>query len=181
MQLSSPVDGVHLVVALLVLLGCTHIALRIDRVVVAPACRRCDGHTCLKHRSSFRHRHQRVPAAIRPAPDTNALFVHIALLSQPYCRFHLITRLQFTQSQIGTLLKGSPATACTAIVHTHTDISLLGKILFQDSSVSAHADTPLVEHLLIAGTAILVHDDRVFLRWVEVLGFYHPAVQFHAL
>ena len=69
-QLRRSGDGVHLVVASLVLIGSP---------LEAPARRRSNRHTSLEHRPSLRHRHQRVPATIRPAPDADPFLIDIRL------------------------------------------------------------------------------------------------------
>ena len=180
-QLLGPCYGVHLVVALGVLLRRTHVALRVNRVIESPARRRSNSHTSLEDRPSLRHRHQRVPAAVRPAPDAYAALVDVGLLSQPQGRLHLVARLELAQPQVRALLKLGPATARAAVVHTDADVALLTEILLHDGAVAAHADAPLIEHLLRARAAILVHDDGIALVRVEVLGLNHPAVQHHTL
>lgn len=108
MQLRSPGNRVHLVVSSLVFLRSPHIAFGIDGIVEAPACWWSDSHPSPKDRTSLRHRHQRIPSPIRPAPDSNPLFVDIRLTTQPQSRFHLVAGLQFAQPEIGTFLKLCP-------------------------------------------------------------------------
>ena len=83
MQLGGSADRIHLVVSSLVLLRSTHIPLRIDGVIKPPACRRGDGDTSPEDRAAFRHRHQRIPATIRPTPDTDTVRIDKRLLTQP--------------------------------------------------------------------------------------------------
>ena len=160
----GPGNRIHLVIALGVLLRSTHIALSVNGVVESPVGRRSNSHPRSKHGATFRHGHQRIPSTIRPAPDTNPALVYIALLAKPDGSLNLIARLQFTQPHIGTLLEICPTSACATIVHTDTNIALLTEILFENSSIAVHANPPLVEHLLIARTAILIHDDGILLR-----------------
>ena len=181
MQLRSPEYRIHLVVTAFVFIRCTHITLRIDGVIIAPAGRRSYRHTSLEDRTSLRHRHQRVPATIRPSPDTDSLFVDISLLTKPQSRFHLITCLEFTQTEIGTFLEVSPSATSSAIIHTNTDIALLSQILLQDSTLSAHTDSPLVQHLLITWATILIHNHRILGRRIEIGRLHHPSIQFHTL
>ena len=86
-------DGTDAVVAIGVLVGRAHEALGIDGVVEAPARGRGDGDAAAEYGPPFAHGHQRVPAAIAPAPNGDVLFVDIALLSQPQGSFHLVLGL----------------------------------------------------------------------------------------
>ncbi len=83
MQLGGSADRIHLVVSSLVLLRSTHIPLRVDGVIKPPACRRGNSDTSPEDGAPFGHRHQCVPATIRPAPNAYTVLVDIRLLSQP--------------------------------------------------------------------------------------------------
>lgn len=83
MQLGGSADRIHLVVSSLVLLRSTHIPLRVDGVIKPPACRRGNSDTSAEDGAPFGHRHQCVPATIRPAPNAYTVLIDIRLLSQP--------------------------------------------------------------------------------------------------
>ena len=179
-QLRSPLDGVH-VVALGILLWCTHIALSVDGIVKAPVggCR--DGHSCAEHGPTLAHRHQRAEAAERPSPDADAVLVDKRLSGEPEGGLHLVAGLELTQSEVGTLLEGGSPSAGAPPVDTYADEALLCQILFEDSARAAHTDAPLVEHLLRTRSAVLIHDDGIAPLGVEILGFHHPSVERDAL
>ena len=177
MQLWGTGDGVHLVVTLRVLLWRTHIPLGINRVVETPAGRRSDCHSGTEDGAPLRHGHQRVPTAVRPSPDADTVFVDIRLLAEPQRSLHLIAGLELAQTEVGTFLELSATAARASVVDTDTHIALLGQVLLEDGPIAVHADAPLVQHLLVARTAILIHDDRVAFRRVKVGRLDHPSVQ----
>ena len=80
MQLCGTTDGI-VVIAVGVLLRCPHVTLRINAVVIAPRGRRCNGDATVEHAPTLAHRHQRVETAEAPAPNGNALFINIGLLT----------------------------------------------------------------------------------------------------
>ena len=46
--------------------------------------------------------------------------------------------------------------------------------MLHDGTVTTHANTPGILHLLRSWTAILIHNDGILFLRIEVLGFYHP-------
>ena len=49
------------------------------------------------------------------------------------------------------------------------------------STISVHTYAPLIQYLLTAWAAILIHYHRILLRRIKISRLYHPAVQHHAL
>ena len=181
MQVVGTGDGVNLVVAAGILLRCTHVTLGIDGVVITPAGRRRDGHTGTEHRATLGHRHEGVPATIAPTPDADTILIYITLITQPKGCLYLVASLELAQAQVGTLLEFGTTTAGTTVINAHADITLLTQILLEDGTIASHAQAPLVEHLLRARTAVLIHDDGILLGGIEVGGLNHITVQLHAL
>ena len=164
-----------------ILFRSTHKTLRINGVVITPRGGRSNGNTGTENVPTLRHGHQRVEASETPTPNGDTILVNIRLLTQPKGSLYLVTGFQLSQFQIGTLLKICTASTSTAIVNTYTKESLLTQILFQDGSLTRHSNIPAVSHLLITRTTILVHDDGITLRRIEVCWLYNPTIQLNTL
>ena len=178
-ELGGAADGA-VGIALGILLRRAHIAFGVDRVVVFPVARRCHRHAGAERGATLAHRHQRVETAEAPAPDGDAPFVHVRQFAEVESRFHLVFRLFAAELQIGALLKLRTASARAASVHNDIDVALACHITFIERAAE-EAEVPRVGHFLRAGAAVLVHDDGIALRGVEVARLHHPAVELHAL
>ena len=58
---------------------------------------------------------------------------------------------------------------------------MVGHVSFEHTTVATRTDVPTVEYVLRARTAVLVHNHRILLGWVEVGRFHDPAVQLYAV
>ena len=101
-------------------------------------------------------------------------------MAEPDGRLYLVSRLQFSESQIGTFLKVGPSASGSAVVHADNDESLLCHVLFEHTPLSAHATAPGVEHLLAAGSSILIHDDGIFPVGIKIGRLHHPGIELDA-
>ena len=90
MQLVGAGNGADIIITICIFIGRTHEALGVDGIVEAPTGGRRNGDAAAEHGPSFAHSHQRVPAAVAPAPDGDVLFVDVALLTQPEGGLHLV-------------------------------------------------------------------------------------------
>ena len=163
-------EGRRCLVALGVLLRRAHEAFAIDGVVVVPVGHSCYGHTCLEYGSTLAHTHDSHVATEAPAPDTDAVLVHVGQAAQVEGRLHLVAGFFDAQVQVGAFLEVGTASACASSVHANYNVALR-------SHERLPADAEGVEHLLRAGAAILVLQGGIFLGGREVGGLHHPAVQ----
>ncbi len=174
MQLLSAAEGGGEAVVLAILLGRAHEAFAVDGVVVAPVGDGSHGHTGAEHGTPFAHAHQRHVATEAPAPDADALLIHVALLTEPECRLHLVACFEIAQLEVGTLRELCSPASCAASIHTDHDVASGGH-------VGLPRDAKLVEHLLRTGAAVLEHQHGVLAVGIKVAGLHHPAVELHAL
>ena len=93
--------------------------------------------------------------------------------------FYLVVRFFYSQEAVCTFFKVHTASACTTSVDTYHDKTFVAHVSFEHASITEASDAPSVEYLLRTRSAVLVHDDRIFLAWIEVGRFHHPAVQLY--
>ena len=178
-KLGGAADGAA-VVARGVLLRRAHIALGIDGVVVFPVAGGGNGHTSAEDGTAFAHRHQRVESAEAPTPNGDAVLVDEGEGAQIEGGFHLVLALKVAQIEIGAFLEVGTAAARATTIHADVDIAALGHVALEHAAAE-EAEVPRIGHLLRARAAILVHDDGIAARGVEILGLDHPSVELDAL
>ena len=166
------------VVAVGVLLRRAHKALGVDVVVVAPVGDRCHGDGHLEGAVAAEEREGGEVAAEAPAPDADAVAVHVGLLFEPVGGGNLVDGLIFAHLLVDDLLEGVAPGGGAAPVHAHGDVAVLRQHLVEGEVLRAAVG---VHHLLAARTAVAVHHHRITLVGVEVGGLHHPAVQFGAV
>ena len=90
----------------------------------------------------------------------------------------MVFRLLVAKSQVRGLLEVPSASSGPPSVDTSHDISFLRESVFPDEP-SRVAVFPGVVDLLVARSAVLIHDDRILFCRVEVSRSHHPSIEFH--
>ena len=167
------------VIAIRVLLRSTHIAFRINGIVETPISDRGYGNTAVENGTTLGHRHDSVESTETPSPNGDAVLVNIRKRTQIESGFHLVFRFLVTHRHVGTFLEISATSPCTTSIDTHHDVPLLSKSMFPNESTSI-AVVPRVVNLLIAWSAVLIHEHRILLVGIEGSRLYHPAIELHS-
>ena len=167
------------VIAVRVLLRSTHIALRINGIVETPISDRGYGNTTIENGTTFGHRHDSVESTETPSPNGDTVLVDKRKRTQIESGFHLVFRFLVTHRHVSTFLEIGSTSTCATSIDTHHDVSLLSKSMFPNESTSI-AVVPRVMNLLIARTAILIHQHRILLVGIERSRLNHPAIELHS-
>ena len=178
-ELRCAADGV-VGIALAVFLRRAHVALGVDGVVVAPVGRGCHGHSGAEDGLPGAHRHERVEAAKAPTPNAYVLAVDVGQRGKIAGGGSLVLGFEAAQVQVGTLLESRPAATRAASVNADVDVAARGHVALVNASAEK-AHVPRVGDLLRAGPGILIHDDGIAARGVEVGRLDHPSVQLGAV
>ena len=88
----------------------------------------------------------------------------------------MVLSLLFAQAKVGALLKICAAETRAATIDADKDVAVLRHIRLKQAA-AVRTDRPGVFYLLRTGAAVLVHNDGVFFRGVEVARLHHPAVE----
>ena len=80
----------------------------------------------------------------------------------------------------GALLEICAAEACASTIDADKDVAVLRHIRLKQAA-AVRTDRPGVFYLLRTGAAVLVHNDGIFFRGVEVARLHHPAVERYAI
>ena len=164
-----------------ILLRCTHIALSIHRVIITPVGGRCHRNTCLEYRTALTHTHQCAESTKAPAPDTDAVFIHVWLFAEIQGSLYLIFGFFDSDFQISAFLKSFSTASSATTIYTNNNISFLGQIIVEGSSITHTSCTPCILYLLVTRTRILELYNGIFLVGIKVYRFHHPSIQFHSL
>ena len=158
------VEGGVVVVAAGVVLRALEESLGVDVVVVTPRDDGCDGDGRFEHVVTFEDGECGQIATKAPAKDSDSGFVNPLFLAEPAGCSHSILAFHATQVFIGHFLEVGTASTGAASVETGHDVALL----CQHVKPVVVAVAIAIGHLLVAGTAIDIEEERVFLGAVEV-------------
>ena len=163
-----------------ILLRCAHESLGIDGVVESPVGDGGNGYATVEDFTAFAHGHEGVESAEAPSPDGDACLVHVGELAEPDGGLDLVARFEVAEFHVGASLEvGAPA-AGAASIDADDDVALLGQMLLPHESAEESVVEGVEDHL-IAGAAVLIHDDGVLPGGVKVAGLDHPAVELDAV
>ena len=156
---------------MLVLLRCEHIALGVNRVVVAPVGDGGHGNGGGKRIFGICDAHQRLVSSIAPAVDAYARTVDTGEGGDVAAGVDLVDGLAVAEVLVDAVHELATAGTGAASVNTGHDEAVVGEVLHP-------AGLPGVQYGLRARAAVLVHDNGVFPRGVEVTGTHNPSVEF---
>src|SRR5690554_5055082 len=102
------------------MLGSTHKAFGVDRVVKPPVGHRCNYHPRAEYPVAPAHAHEHVIPAIAPSSDADAVLIDIGQRCQMASRRDLVVRLVDSQVTVSAVAELRPSRAGASSIHACT-------------------------------------------------------------
>src|SRR5947209_14624356 len=158
MQVACSLGYGGVVVRLSILFGQSHVALGINRVIIAPVGHRSNRHACFE-RVRMSHRIESHRSAVTPAPDRDALFVKLRVLcEQTIERGKLIFQFNYPEFLADGSTECSAAIWSAAVVHGEDGKTPLDEKLMEELGRA----TPGIVHQLPGRASVDTHDHGNF-------------------